>query len=111
MNKSIIHDFITQKYHEEILQGLTTITTPKYPGNIALTGNSQAVLTCGDATKVILAASKYGHGKILATSHSYFYESTQCEDAERVLVAQNLIKWLTNGKDLKEINLKFALKA
>ena len=39
-------DFGSQSYHKEILYGLHMISVPKYPGNIALSGKSQAILTC-----------------------------------------------------------------
>ena len=68
-------DFSNQEYHKEILRGLISIPSPSYPGNIIVAGNSQAILTCGNSSsQVIIAATKYGSGRIINCAHSFYNE-------------------------------------
>ena len=62
-------------YDQEILNGLAKVPTPRYPGTLIVTGSiSQPVLTGKKSGEVIVAASKYGKGRLLVGAHTFYME-------------------------------------
>lgn len=52
----------------------------------------------GDAGKVIIAAAKYGNGRILNCSHDWYHQVINSDIPDEKKLANALIKWLTQGK-------------
>ncbi len=103
-----LSDFSSQIYHQEILRGFDKVPAPCFPGSIIVAGNSQAVLTSGHSpSQVIIAAVKYGAGRIINCAHSFYLDCLEDEATnEQKNFSSGLIKWLTQGQ-LVEQEWKF----
>lgn len=54
---------------------------------------------------MIIAACKYGKGRVLVTSHSYFFDHVDAEETDRILLAKNMFKWIHPGSKIHDITL------
>jgi hypothetical protein len=86
--------------YEEILDGLSEIPAPGAPGIMVVNGeNSEAVFTGDNPSKVFLAASLFGDGRIFVCGHDCYYrwfveKSGGLEGA----FINNLKNWLNKGE-------------
>ncbi len=64
-------------------------------------GDAQAVLTGHSPGETIMAAAKYGNGKIFVTAHDCYVTKwfDEPENEKLFLFMHNVKRWLTNGTD------------
>ena len=94
-------------FYEDILNGLTDIPVQGSPGSMVVNGeNAQAVYAFENTTKVILAASLLGNGRIFACSHRNYYKwfVGKFDGLEGAFI-NNVKSWLINGKPVNDFDI------
>ena len=76
------------------LSGYPTVSAT-YNGGVAAIGDQAFVLAVNPDTTPILAAARYGKGKVVVAGDDSYFKFTSDITDERKTVARNILLWLT----------------
>ncbi len=82
------------KISDEILNGLSSIPSPMYPGRLICTGESQPVFTGQKSSEVFLAACQLEKGRVFVASHDVYLKWVNSQAQPIKPFIDNVKLWL-----------------
>ncbi|XP_013781632.1 TRPM8 channel-associated factor homolog [Limulus polyphemus] len=94
------------KWREELLQGITSVEGKGNSGKMVVWGEKAEPILAGNyADQVFMVAAEHGNGRMVVFSQNPYGEAFLQNPDWFSQLRQNIIKWLSKGADLQNVNI------